>query len=340
MEDSQQQELLAYWLNDTSFINWAKNSSKGDVKKWNDYFQQHPEEQETGEIVKSIIIGLPITPTKQPISEQQIHQSWQKVIIKADQLQSKRQAITSKEKRINRIGWTIAASLLLLIGLSGWFLYTTNQKTAIYITTSAGEIKKAVLEDGSKVTLNANSTLIYFKQRPRTIQLKGEAFFDVVKNDGEKFVVQTNELTVEVLGTQFNVDANTINTNVYLKEGKVILNINETQEQIELQPGDLVTCTADKQINKIDAQQIEDTEIGWTTGSLVFKNKELKEVLSELERVYSIQFEINDTTINQKEVTTGLPINDLSLALEVLKSTLSLEFEPINQQQYKVKSLE
>ena len=63
MEDSQQQELLAYWLNDTSFINWAKNSSKGDVKKWNDYFQQHPEEQETGEIVKSIIIGLPITPT-------------------------------------------------------------------------------------------------------------------------------------------------------------------------------------------------------------------------------------------------------------------------------------
>lgn len=338
MEDSKQQQLIQSWVENTSFINWAKTDNTTDVEKWNTYFQKHPEQSELGEIAKHIIIGFPVSKTEIP--EQQINQSWKNILSKAEQITDKRQNNSAKERRINRIGWSIAASIIFIIGLSGWFLYTANQNTTVRILTKAGETTTVKLSDGSKVVLNANSTLTYFKGKPRSIQLTGEAFFDVAKSKTQKFEVHTNELTVEVLGTQFNVDANTENTNVYLKEGKVILNIDGTEEAIEMKPGELVTYDNQKQISKVNARAKEAIEIGWITGSLIFKNEKLDQVLSELERVYSIQLEVTDETIKEKIVTTGLPINDLPLALQVLETTLSLDFEEINQQQYKVKSQE
>lgn len=339
MEESKQQELIEHWANDNSFINWVLNNNSADVEKWEQYFKKHPELLEPTQIAKSIILGLPIN--IKTIPEEQINQSWEKVVAESERVINKRQQEVKKARRVQFIGWSVAASIVFIIGLAGWFFYTINQETAIHIATKAGEQKEIKLPDGSEVFLNANSSMSYFKRDSRSISLRGEAFFKIKKTeDNQKFEVRTNKLTVQVLGTEFNVNTNFHQTSVYLKEGKVILDINEKDESIKMLPGNLVIYKDDNTIEKVTKLEDEDMELSWIRGSLVFKNANLKDVLNEVEAIYSIQFDLEKINTSDIKVTTGLPVNDLELALELLKNTLSLEFKQLNEQQFSVKRLE
>ena len=127
------------------------------------------------------------------------------------------EAVQAQQKPLylsgRRLFTSVAAAVLLLV-LSLVVVYQltdfNNEQAQIVKTTKKGEKLSLVLPDGTKVKLNAESSISYpqeFSQQNRTIELRGEAFFDVVKNPNKPFIIHSGPIKTTVLGTSFNINA-------------------------------------------------------------------------------------------------------------------------------------
>ena len=129
---------------------------------------------------------------------------------------------------------SIAASIALLL-LTGIILADKEPEQGLvyYETTAVPDAKtKITLPDSSVVWLNANACLRYpreFSGQARQVEIKGEAFFEVRKDEKKPFIVRTDGIGIRVLGTTFNVDAEPEKTAVTLITGKIGLYKNKNQ---------------------------------------------------------------------------------------------------------------
>ena len=160
------------------------------------------------------------------------------------------------------------------------------------INVPVGGEYRLTLSDGTKVYLNSMTSLKYpvqFGPGKREVELVGEAYFEVVKNAAKPFVVNTNEMKVEVLGTSFNVNAyeDSKNTVTTLVEGRVKLShsLNLAEEQI-LNPNE--QGVMDNLSGKIVLSNVDVSNyISWKDGQLVFYDMPLEEIMTQLTRWYS-----------------------------------------------------
>jgi transmembrane sensor len=192
----------------------------------------------------------------------------------------------------------VAAIFVLLISLSGIWLYIHNRSSVqmISVQASYGETRQIILPDKSVVWLNAGSLLSYpteFNHNLRVVSLEGEAFFSVTKDESSPFVVKTDKLSVKVLGTEFNLkayrdDKQTVAT---LKEGKIEVQTADRQLR-QLVPNEQLTYnnqTSILKIEKIVPNDIPD----WENGKLFFANASLDEILLTLKRRFNVSFEFD-----------------------------------------------
>ncbi|WP_136466998.1 FecR family protein [Flagellimonas onchidii] len=184
--------------------------------------------------------------------------------------------------------------------------YSGNKTTVAYNTLMVpyGKTFNLKLSDGTIVHVNAGSTLRYpeyFIGDARTVFLKGEAFFDVAKNEKSPFTVHTETMDVEVLGTQFNVSAYEDDKEVsaVLVEGKVTLNSEHLDSVIALEPGQMGMWD-----NSGKRLTVEETNvynhIAWMEGKVVFHKKTFKDILKVLERKYNVQIENQYKDLNDQ----------------------------------------
>ena len=179
------------------------------------------------------------------------------------------------------IKWTIGivASLILFLGIYNNF--STNK--TLY-KTNFGEQRTIVLLDGSKVILNAKSTIEYNTKtwkNKRELLLNGEAYFKVAK--GNTFTVKTKNGNITVLGTQFNVSSKDDFFSVVCYEGKVQV-ISKSKTKHILTQGNAVTS-----LNKIEETwSLSKAYPDWISGESTFKNTPLKYVIKELENQFNI----------------------------------------------------
>jgi ferric-dicitrate binding protein FerR (iron transport regulator) len=150
-----------------------------------------------------------------------------------------------------------------------------------------GMNQQLTLTDGTKVWLNAESTLEYpetFEGKPnREVYLKGEAYFEVTKDTEHPFRVKTDALETLVLGTSFNVRAySKEDTQVTLVEGSVKVS-DKHQGELHLQPGE----HTNQKLNKTKVEKADDYH-SWAEGMFYFDNTELVEIMRELGRWYNI----------------------------------------------------
>lgn len=196
------------------------------------------------------------------------------------------------------------------------------------LSTPRGGQYRLTLPDGSKVILNAESSVKYptsFTEKQRRVELHGEAFFDVAENKSQPFVVATDQQQVTVTGTTFNVNAygddnRTITT---LVTGSVYVKSNSSSATASLKPGQEAVWN-----NGTIKTKDVDTHVatGWTDGVFVFKYTTLAEILPQLERWYDIQVDINP--IPNEEFYADINRNTpLSTVLESMEQTSNLRFE-------------
>lgn len=161
------------------------------------------------------------------------------------------------------------------------------------ISTPNGGQYQVVLPDGTKVWLNAASSLRFpltFNQlSQRKVELKGEAYFEVAKqlNKGERvpFVVQTDQQQVEVLGTHFNINAykDEPSLKTTLMEGSV--KVTNQKNAVVLKPGEQATGTNHQLLlAKVDAEEV----ISWKNGFFRFNNTDLKTIMRQASRWYNV----------------------------------------------------
>ncbi|AYL95583.1 FecR family protein [Mucilaginibacter celer] len=191
------------------------------------------------------------------------------------------------------------------------------------LTTPRGGQYQLVLPDGTKVWLNAASSLKYpaaFTGIERKVELTGEAYFEVSKDPSKPFYVKTAGQTVTVLGTHFNINSYTDEaaTKTTLLEGSVKVTGNNGQS-VKIKPGEQAVNYA----NDISIKQNVNTDeaIAWKNGKFMFRNTDLQTIMRQLSRWYDVDVEYRGT-IAQKHymgrISRNVPVSQI---FEILKTS-------------------
>lgn len=234
----------------------------------------------------------------------------------------------ARKKQFWRIGGMVAA-VVLLICCIGLLPYLRADKE-IFQQTAYGEVKKLFLPDSSLVVLNGNSSISYSDDweqgANRVVRLQGEAYFKVRKkpNTLAKFQVITQDLTVEVLGTAFNVNAHKNETRVFLEEGQVKVNLDHQLDQVvDLAPGEaMVYSSIDRKLTPPETI-VEEQQPSWRAGFSTFTAAPLQAILEELSQAHKLEFSIADTLLAKTQFTVTLPTENMDETMELLEKSIS-----------------
>jgi len=269
------------------------------------------------------------------VSKEAFDSVWEKVTDQTADLQQK--SIRPRPLwRQNRFFLRIAATLALVL-VSLFVVQYFQSENWVVQQSIAGQIKTVTLPDGSVVTLNGNSSIRYLQNWSadpiRTVQLQGEAYFKV-KNFGDgttKFQVVTSDLTVEVLGTSFNVKSWTEETSVFLEEGQINIKLdNSADREVRLEPGEVMRYSTKEQRlvpPKIVANQLE---VSWKQGILEFEETPLEDILQRLTSPNNLSYTIVDEVLAKREFTLRIPTEDLNVALNLLSTLTGTNIEQVD----------
>lgn len=245
--------------------------------------------------------------------------------------------------RSRRLTWSVrgAAGLLLLVGglwlaQSVWTSTPADEAETAHreVVTEPGERSQVQLADGSSVMLNVDSELRLpksFHREKRVVELTGEAYFEVETDPDRPFIVETEDASVEVHGTAFNLqdypDADQIH--VAVKEGGVSVRpkqANETREGARLQSGEVGSLTRQEDASVTTKMDDVSAYLGWTEGRLVFEDTPLSTVAVRLERWYDVEVHVRDASLESRRLTASLKSQSLEHVLNVITASLDIQY--------------
>lgn len=219
----------------------------------------------------------------------------------------------------------------------GQLLYSANGNVSVgynTLSTPRGGQYNVVLPDGSRVWLNAASSLKYptaFQGTTRVVELTGEGYFEVAKNTQDFIVKLANESQVKVLGTWFNVNSyeDEESQEITLLEGSVQI-IKGNEKQL-LQPGQQARVSKDD-ILRIAAVNTEETT-GWKNGQFVFRDADIQSIMRQVVRWYDVKV-IYQTGVTRHFNATISRNEPLSRLLNLLEKTGDIHFKIENKTIY------
>lgn len=265
--------------------------------------------------------------TKDHIVSDEVQEAWRKLY---NTLSDKEEGLDrSIRNRARAVRFSVAAAaaavLVLLTSVLTLKLSAVPESYNVCIAP-AGSTSQIVLPDGSKVWLNAGSTLRYsnrFNNKHREVELKGEALFDVTKRGGMEFIVKTLGYDVVVKGTKFNVSAYPDDRLVTtaLLEGRVT--IHRQAAQLEMMPGE--TVTYNKETGEISKQQSKKTPGMWTMDVTECDNITLDDLSKILSRKYNVTIHIDNPRLREERFVVSLHNGEtIDEVLEALQKTTLL----------------
>ena len=326
---------LEDFLTDDSFLNWVKHPDPSNTAFWTNWLKENPAQAPTVNEAVALIESLDfatdeISAASVARLQAAIHQ----------RIDGGEKVIPLPGRTPNSYKWYwLAASVALVAGLIAFLSPDLFSDSNVLIISSYGETKTVFLPDSSRVTLNANSRLSYGKdwQRGnRDVYLDGEAFFEVRKvrqvtteNSSapaayRKFRVLTKDVTVEVLGTTFDVQHRRGETKVVLKTGKVKVLDNAAGKTVTMKPGDMVLAYRQKLVKEVVNPT---THTAWKDNLLVFDNISLNEIARLLEDNYDYEVKIEEGPLGHKTFQGTFPADDIDLLLQTLSKTLDADID-------------
>ena len=228
----------------------------------------------------------------------------------------------------------VAASVALVLGWSLTRIITTDNKIIdhpqmVTLYVPAGVSSKTILPDGTVVWLNACSKInypSYFDGDTRSIELIGEAFFDVTRDETKPFIINSGNLKVKVLGTSFNFKHYEEDTHAVLavETGTVTLSTGSTPVTT-LQAGKYATMD-----NHTLQTKVYDTPPAglstWRNHKMIFRDEPLGNILNELSRKYNVEFEIRGAEIKHYVYTATFDNMNLEDVLTLLKISSPIDY--------------
>ncbi len=277
------------FVEDADFRDWVASNDEITAPFWKSLMENFPHKQETIKLAYQIAEALIVEEKACPKEDYSDSMNFLKEYLSRKTRQKKQS-----------LWWSRAAAIFLLpLLLAGMYLYLDlhadeNPQTIRHIVPD-GEKGKIVLNDGTEIWLNSGSTLSYESNgKPvRKVYLTGEAFFDVKKNRATPFLVETENYTVKVYGTQFNVrtyDDMTASETI-LKEGIVTICL-ENQKTVKLKPGQRFSLNKEKRFEISNVNP--DLYLNWKDHILKISNETLEDLIIRMERWYGVNIRVED----------------------------------------------
>lgn len=217
---------------------------------------------------------------------------------------------------------------------NGQLAYKGNSKNVEYNTLSnprGSKVISLVLADGSRVWLNAASTLKYptaFAGNERKVEVSGEAYFEVAHNTAMPFIVSKGETSVRVLGTHFNVNAYDDETslNITLLEGSV--KVVKGNENVLISPGEQAEVPNNMaHSNSIKVHPADVDEVmAWKNGLFSYKGADMESIMRQVSRWYNVDV-VFEKPVTEKFYAQVSRNTDVSNLLKMLEATKAVHFK-------------
>ncbi|MCF6402874.1 FecR domain-containing protein [Chitinophaga filiformis] len=303
---------------DEYFQEWVLRPDVKNTYYWDTWLKLHPEKQEAVDMAIQLVKSIHFRGYQMTAADKE--QLWENIwdSIAADDINALSSTPAPAASRFRIFSWKYAAAILLfiLLGILWLFMRTPPFHTVTAtVATQPGQTKRLLLPDSSEVFLNASSRLLYTQKERlvREVWLDGEAWFHVKhKEDNRSFIVHTyDHLSVEVLGTQFNVNNFGNKIAVVLQEGSIKLNITEQQgqhvTQLYLTPGEMLRYDkkdGDYSKSRTDAEKVT----AWTHGQLIMDEYTVADAIQFMQQVFDRHVTIKDRRLLQYSVSGSMPI--------------------------------
>jgi transmembrane sensor len=223
------------------------------------------------------------------------------------------------------------AAAVVFIGIGSLLLGRLWLGRQVSVQTASNEVKEVTLPDGSVAWLNHDSKLEYarnFKGDIRSVQLSGEAFFEVVKNPEKPFVITTPHAVTTVLGTSFNLadHNNAAEATLTVATGKVSFVSAAGHNEV------VVTANESARIDAATGAASKDdmadlNSMGWKTRKLSFRDTPLPDVFKSLERYYNINIKTDNQGISKCHFTGEFTDPSFRFIMDAICKSLQLSYE-------------
>lgn len=247
-----------------------------------------------------------------------------------DRVKNKIKQLENQKKylRIRRVLLGSAAVIIPVLLIVGSYLYINQDVEMIEVVTSSNQQKQCTLADGTTILLNSGTKITYpskFTDSTRVVTLDGEAYFSVASDATKPFIVKTNNISVRVLGTKFNISAYPTNdrTIATLNSGKIQVDIQlgKTDSKYILKPNQEIVFN--KIDNSILINMVTVENSSWKDGSLVFQDATFNDIVNTIERQYGVTIDYSKQAFLNTPYTIKFTHNEsLEDVLNVLQDVV------------------
>src|SRR5690606_18098805 len=281
------------------FIQWAMHPNEESDRFWKNWMDKNPDKTSLLKRAKETLRSF--KPVEYQMDDAASEQLLNNILLH----NQKRTVNPTSRKKSTLATWAVAASFFLAVGLTALWVYFSSPSREPSIIPAQKWITKSTingtkltfkLPDGSLVRLNANSSITFpenFTDSLREVRLDGQAFFEVEKNPAAPFLVKTDLLQVEVLGTSFDVLAypDESKQRAALATGEVSVSSENGLREVR-HPLEMLSYS--KQQKEMVKQVFDPKKIlGWKEGIIHFESGTFPEVFKTLERWYGVEISIH-----------------------------------------------
>lgn len=218
----------------------------------------------------------------------------------------------------------VAAAVAVLVIAAFW--YYQNNLNAAYQLNTDSMVLVDELPDGSIISLNKNSRIVFKQEKERQVTLNGDAFFEVKRDELNPFIVQAGEVKVRVLGTSFYVNAQADRdiVEVMVRSGRVA--VQHGLDSLVLIAGQ--SARYHKTNKSLSQSAIEDINyLSWKTKTLVFEDESLAQVVDKINAVYDANLVLQTNSLENCPITVTFKDQELDAVLSIIAETLDLSVQ-------------
>jgi transmembrane sensor len=315
-------------LADESFQRWVLEDDPAAAHYWEDWLRQYPERLYLVTEARQVLALLSGSPPE-AVPDGRADRLWARI---ADSRASAAGEVPVRPlwSTFARRRFAAAVGLLLLAGAGSWYAFRMTQP--LEYATDFGETRPLTLPDGSRVTLNANSRLTLARSwdsaTPREVWLEGEAFFSVTHQPHhQRFVVHSDRINVEVVGTEFNVYSRHREVQVVLESGQVRLaaaqRTGALADTVVMQPGHRFEYRSDGRPTLKPAKT--ERFSAWKDNRLLLEQTSLAELVRLLRENYGLTVRVANDTLLRQTASGSMPIQDEDALLLQISRLFSLK---------------
>ena len=232
----------------------------------------------------------------------------------------------------------LAAAALLAVGVASWMAYKNRAPVSVVASvhgmfgTGIGTRDSLTLSDGTRVVIGPLSSVTIpadYGMASRSVEVRGDAWFDVVHDEAKPFTVNAGGATIVDVGTKFTVRSDDpAGVSVSVSEGSVSLRQVNTpaQQGVILKAGDNGILSRGGQV-VARRGAVTDDDVAWVKGRLVFREAPISEIVSSMRKWYGIELKVPDQALASRHITASFAGESPDRVLEVIRLALGAEIE-------------